>query len=69
MAIPWYPKTQSSLLIEPSGNVFEKKLDQKFNLKKMVFKAWGQVLQLLIALILVVINYNGDVRYSSETSY
>ena len=31
LAIPWYPKTQSSLLIEPSGNFFGKKSDQKFN--------------------------------------
>ena len=51
MAIPWYPKTQSSLLIDPSGNFFQKKSALKFNFKKNVFKAWAQVLQMLIALI------------------
>ena len=52
LAIPWYPKTQSSLLIEPLGNFFEKKSAQKFNFKKKnVSKAWAQVLQMLIALI------------------
>ena len=34
LAIPWYPKSQSSLLIEPSGNFFGKKSDQKFNFIK-----------------------------------
>ena len=28
LAIPWYPRTQSSLLIEPSGNLFGKKSDK-----------------------------------------
>ena len=34
LAIPWYPQTQSSLLIEPSGKFFGKKSDQKFNFIK-----------------------------------
>ena len=32
LAIPWYPKSHPSLLIEPSGNNFGDKSAQKLNL-------------------------------------
>ena len=54
MAIPLYPKTQSSLLIEPSGNCFIKKSDKNLIPYKTIFKAWAHVLQLLIPLTLLV---------------
>ena len=41
MAIPWYPKTQSSLLIEPSGNSFEKKSNQRLNFMKNYIQGLG----------------------------
>ena len=56
MAIPWYPKTQSSLLIEPSGNCLEKKSDKNLIPYKIIFKAWAHVLQLLIALVFLVVS-------------
>ena len=41
MAIPWYPKTQSSLLIEPSGNCLEKKSNQRLNFMKKMYSRLG----------------------------
>ena len=47
LAIPWYPKSHPSLLIEPSGNNFGEKLDRKLILvqsfKKFEFKIRAQV--------------------------
>ena len=41
MAIPWYPKTQSSLLIEPSGNWLENISEQKLNFMKNFTQGLG----------------------------
>ena len=41
MAIPWYPKTQSSLLIQPSGNCFETKSDQRLHFMKKCIQGLG----------------------------